>query len=66
MKINFPEKITHKISETNFSFHVKQRTTIKFLFFKRILLVLTKLSFWQRDWALDNCSIKFRQFPDIS
>ena len=49
--------ITHKIFETNSSFH--------FLFFKSFLLVLTKLSFWQGEWALGYHSMKFRQFPDI-
>ena len=46
--------IIHKIFETNSSFHVKQRTTGKvyFLFFKRFLLVSTKFSFWQADWAV--------------
>ena len=28
--------------------------------------MLTKLSFWQQDWALGYHSMKFRQFPDIS
>ena len=35
-------------------------------FFKRFLLVLTKFSFWQGDWALGYHSMKFRHFPDIS
>ena len=44
-------KIIHKIFETNYSFHVKQRATAKvqFLFFGRFLLVLTKFSFWEED-----------------
>ena len=43
--------IIHKIFETNSSFHVKQRTTgnIRFLFFRKFMLVLTKLSFWEED-----------------
>ena len=47
-KKRFPETITHKIFETNFSFHVNEHTTGKalFLFFKSFLLALTKLSFW--------------------
>ena len=43
--------ITHKIFEPNSSF---------------LFLVLTKLSFWQRDGALGYHSMKFIQFPDIS
>ena len=60
--------ITHKIFETNPSFDVKERTTgkVSFLFFKPFPLVLTKLSFWQEDWALGYHSKKFRHFPDIS
>ena len=37
-----------------------------FLLFKSFLLVPTKLSFWQEDWALGYDSMKFRHFPDIS
>ena len=62
----FQTTITHKISETNSSFHVKQRTTEKSRFFKSFLLVLTKLPFWQGDWALGYHSMKFRQFLNIS
>ena len=60
--------ITHKISETNSSFHVKKRTTgkVSFLFSKSFLPVLTKLLFWQGDWALGYHSMKFRHFPNIS
>ena len=51
----------HKIFETNSSFHVKQRTTgkVQFLFFSSFLLVLTKFSFWEEDWALDYNSMTF-------
>ena len=57
----------HKIFEKNSSFHVKLRTTgkVQFLFLKRLLLVLTKFSFREEDWALGNNSIKFWDFPDI-
>ena len=60
--------ITHRISETNSSFRGKQRIVgkVKFLFYKSFLLVLTKLSFWQGNWALGYHSMGFRQFPDIS
>ena len=34
--------------------------------FKSLLLVLTKLSLWQGDWALGYHYMKFRQFSDIS
>ena len=42
----FPETITHKIFDTNSSFHVKQHTTrkLKFLIFRRFLLVLKSFS----------------------
>ena len=58
----------HKILETNSSFHMKWHITgkVKFLFFESFLLVLTKLSFRQGDWALGYYSKKFRPFPDIS
>ena len=51
----------HKIFVTNSSFHVKQRTTgkVQFLFFSSFLLVLTKCSFWEEDWALGYNSMKF-------
>ena len=50
-----------KIFETNSSFHVKQRITgkVQFLFFSSFLLVLTKSSFWEEDWALGYNSMKF-------
>ena len=32
----------------------------------KILLVLTKFSFWQEDWTLDYYSMKFYDFSDIS
>ena len=37
-----------------------------FLLFKSFLLVSTKISFWQEDWALGYDSMKFRHFSDIS
>ena len=50
-----------KIFETNSSFHMKQRTTgkVHFLFLSSFLLVLTKFSFWEEDWALGHNSNKF-------
>ena len=47
MRFFFPETITHKIFETNSSFHVKKGTTGKasFQFSKSIPLLLGKLSF---------------------
>ena len=58
-----PETIMDKIFETNSSFHVKQRTTekIQFLFSRSFLLVLSKISFWEEDWALGYNSLKFWQ-----
>ena len=38
----------------------------QFLFFKEFLLVLTKSSFWEGDWALDYDSRNIWDFPDIS
>ena len=59
--------ITHKIFESNSNFHVKQCTMENFDgCFSSLLLVLTKLSFQQGDWALGYYSMKFRKFPDIS
>ena len=51
----------HKIFETNSSFHVKQRTTgkVQSLFLSSFLLVLTKFSFWEEEWALGYNSIIF-------
>ena len=64
----FPETINHKITGANSTFLMKERTVGKdeCLFFKIFLLVLTKLSFWEGDWALGYHSLKLRQFPDIS
>ena len=39
---------------------------VQFLFFRRFLLVLTKLSFLEGDWALDNNSMKIWHFCYIS
>ena len=65
--INLESTITHKISETNSKFHVALRTggKVQFLFCKSSLLVLTKILFWQGDWALGYHSMKFRKFPDL-
>ena len=59
--------IIHKIFETKSSFHMKQCTTekVQFLFFKSFLLVSTKFSFWQENWALGYHSMKFRHINDI-
>ena len=67
-KLLFAETTIHKIFETNSRFHVKQRTTgkVQFVFFSSFLLVLTKFSFWEEDWALGYNSMKFWDFPDIS
>ena len=64
----FAEKITHKIFEINCSFHVKQGAAAKVLFlvFKSFLQVLTKLSFWQEDWALGYHCMQLKKYPDTS
>ena len=52
---NAATTIAHKMFETNSSFHVKFscfHIFIVFMFFKRFLLVLTKLSFWRGEKAL--------------
>ena len=59
-----------KIFDTNCSFHVKKSNTgkVEFLFFSNFLLVLTKCSFCERDWALGynfmNVEIFFT-FPNL-
>ena len=60
--------ISYKISETNFSFHVKERTTekVQTLFLGTFLLVLTKFLLWQAGWELGYHSLKFRYFPTFS
>ena len=57
-----------RIFETKSTCHVKQRTTgkFKFPFFTSFLLVLTKFSFWEEDWALGYNSMKFWNFSVIS
>ena len=69
LKIFHPPATTiHRTFEINASFHLKQRTTgkVQFLFFGSFLLVLTKFSFWEEDWALGYNSMKIWDFPDIS
>ena len=64
----FLQKIDVKIFDTNSSSHVKRRTTgkVKFLFFSRFLIVLTRFPFREGDQTLGNNSMKFWDFPDIS
>ena len=52
--------ILAKIYEANFNVSVKQRTTgkVQFQFLNSFLLVLTKFSFWEEDWALGYNSMK--------
>ena len=38
---------------------------ISFLFLSSFLVVLTKFSFYQKDWALGYDSMRLRHFPDI-
>ena len=61
--------IIHKAFDTNSSFHVKRRAAgkVQFLLFRRALQALTKFSLrYEEGWALDNNSMKFLDFPDIS
>ena len=60
--------IIHKIFEANSTFHVKWRPMGKvwFPFFKGFLLVLTRLRFWQGDWAPGYHSMGIWDFPDFS
>ena len=64
---NIKTTIIHRIFQSNSSFHMKWYTTGKVYsrFFKRFLLVLTKFSFWQGDWALGYHSMRFLHFPDL-
>ena len=65
---DFNATTIHRIFKTNSSFHVKQGTTgkVQFLFFSSFLIVLTKFSFWEEDWALGYNSMELCDFPDIS
>ena len=60
--------IIEKIFQTTSGSHVQLRTrgNALFPFFKRFLLVLTKFSFWKKDWTLGYYSLKLKHFPDIS
>ena len=59
--------IIHKIFVTNSGFHVEQHTTgkVQFLFFRRFLLVLAKVSLMKDDLAPGNCSMKLLIFPNF-
>ena len=68
IRITLYESATiNKILEANSSLYVKQRTTgkVQFLFFSNFLLILTKCSFWEEDWALGYNSMKFEDLLDI-
>ena len=59
---NLSDKIMDKIIEKSFKKFKKFATRkIQFLFFSNFLLVLTKFSFWEEDWAL-RFHIVFRFF----
>ena len=59
---------TDKIFEKISSYPVKYRTTgkVQILFSRSLLLVLTKLSFWEEDWALGYTSMKFWHYFELS
>ena len=42
------------------------REGFNFCFARTFILALTKLSFWQGDWALSSHFVGFRHFPHIS
>ena len=50
-----------KIFQENPGVHVKLRTTgkVQFLFSRSLLLALTKICFWEEDWALRYTSMRF-------
>ena len=59
--------VAEGVFETDSSFHVRWRTGggAQFLFFRSVLLALTKFSFCEEDWALGYNSMKFLDFLDI-
>ena len=68
MKKGFLVKISHKVSETNSRFDVKEDTTkkVQLLFLGSVFIVLRKSSFLQEHWTLGYHSMKFRHFANIS
>ena len=63
--INRPTILTKSLRLT-LVFMCALREKFNFCFSRDFLLVLTKFSFWQQDWALGYHSMKFRHFPNIS
>ena len=59
-KILFPEAILAKLYETNFSVSGKQGSAgkVQFQFLNTFLVVLTKLSFYEEDWAIGHNFMK--------
>ena len=57
----FSETSMDKIFEKSSGFHIKWCITgkVQYLFSRSLLLVLTKFSFREEDWALDYTSMKF-------
>ena len=53
-----------RIFEKNLRFHVKycSKKRVQYLVFSNSLLVLTVLSFWEKNWALDYNSMEFWDF----
>ena len=41
------------------------RVQVQFLLYRKLLLVLTKCSFWEEEWVLVYNPMKFYDFPDI-
>ena len=65
-KIYFLETIIEKILETNLPCEITQYWKSYVSIFNSFMLVFTKFSFWQEEWALSYHSLKFTDFLDTS
>ena len=59
-------KVSWKLSLRESGVIYRTAGKVSSLFLKSFLLVSTKLSFLQADWALGYHSMAYGQFPDIS
>ena len=57
-----------KTFEKNSSFNVKQHTPgkVQSLFLTSLSIVLTKFTFWEKDWALGYNSMKLWHHSELS
>ena len=55
-----PEAITYKIFKTVFMRNFAQQEKFNFCFSRKFLLLLTKISYWQEEWALGYRSMRGR------